>query len=152
MTRYEEVIEKVRKTWDNNCWSFPAHNGGGYAVLKHKGKTIKACILAYEYRYGKVPSHKELDHLCTNKGCWNPRHMEPVTRSENVLRGVNPGGNALKTHCPQGHPYGDENTAYRGNKRYCLPCRREQGRKGYHNNDGREKQNAYRQRLKEGQI
>lgn len=122
MTRYEQLIKQVKEVRSDTCWAWPSHNGQGYSTLKHKGKVVKACIVAYELRYSPVPSGKELDHTCMNKGCWNPDHMEPVTRSENVLRGANPGGQATKTHCPKGHPY----SHYQADgRRACIVCRRE---------------------------
>ncbi len=125
-TRHKQLVRQIRRRWDDLCWSWPAHNGQGYAVLRHKGKVVKACIVAYELRYGPVPVGKELDHTCMNKGCWNPWHMEPVTRSENVLRGDNPGGNAIKIHCPKGHPYSHYQS---DGRRACIICRRENQRR-----------------------
>jgi len=126
VTRYEEVVEQVATRHDDKCWTFPATGGGGYAVLRHRGEVVKACVVAYELRYGPVPEGLELDHTCMHKWCWNPDHVEPVTRSENVLRGVNPGGQALKTHCPEGHPY----SHYQADgRRACRTCRRENQRR-----------------------
>jgi hypothetical protein len=68
--------------------------------------------------------------LCRNRWCVNPDHLDPVTRRENLHRGLTiPAAHSAKTHCPQGHPYDAANTyRYRG-MRMCLTCRREHTRK-----------------------
>jgi hypothetical protein len=67
-----------------------------------------------------------VDHLCLNKGCVNPAHMEIVTRGENCRRATTTvvGINIRKTECPRGHPL-DEGSAYRDKlgKRHCRICR-----------------------------
>lgn len=83
--------------------------------------------LAYEFSKGLIPEGKTLDHLCRVRHCVNPDHLEPVSRGENVLRGVSPSAiNARKTHCSKGHDYNEENTKYlrRGNRR-CRICHRQ---------------------------
>lgn len=74
-----------------------------------------------------IPDGAELDHLCRNRSCVAPAHLEPVSHHENVLRGTSPSAlNAVKTHCPQGHPYTPENTYVRPNgHRKCRICKRE---------------------------
>jgi hypothetical protein len=79
---------------------------------------------------GPIPDGLVLDHLCRNKLCVNPKHLEPVTNQENILRGLTPlvGGyyNMAKTHCPKGHEYSPENTYYRPSRwrqtRVCRIC------------------------------
>ena len=84
----------------------------------------------YEEAYGPIPAGLELDHLCRNRWCVNPHHLEPVTRSENNHRGL-VGRRPRKAFCPQGHPYdgGDTslepsemNTPFK--RRWCRTCNR----------------------------
>jgi hypothetical protein len=75
---------------------------------------------------GAVPEGLELDHLCRVRGCVNPKHLEPVTHRENLMRGESWSAvNARKTHCPEGHPYDETNTYIDGKgRRRCRECAR----------------------------
>ncbi|MFJ2662519.1 HNH endonuclease signature motif containing protein [Arthrobacter koreensis] len=79
--------------------------------------------VAYELFSGPIPNGLVLDHLCRNRGCFNPNHLEPVTRAVNNLRGVGfMAAHARKTHCPKGHPYDEKNTQIKNGARRCRAC------------------------------
>lgn len=81
----------------------------------------------YVQKYGPVPKDLQLDHICCNKACCNPEHLEPVTCLENIKRA--PKHNINKTHCPRGHEYTTENTYIfktktgSGKGRSCKECK-----------------------------
>lgn len=83
-----------------------------------------------------------LDHLCRNTLCVNPDHLEPVTQRENLMRGATVSARAAKaTHCPQGHPYDEENTITKKNgDRGCKACTYPKNSQWHKNN--REKANV----------
>jgi hypothetical protein len=82
--------------------------------------------VAYEAHYGAIPAGMWIDHLCRNRGCVNPLHLEAVTPAENTRRGALV---ALKTTCAQGHPWVPENIATKANgMRRCKECHREWSR------------------------
>lgn len=82
-------------------------------------------LMAAEW-FGVVTSRGvQVDHLCRNRKCWEPAHLEIVSRKVNLLRGTNPAAdNARKTHCSKGHPFDDENTYHSRGRRYCKECAR----------------------------
>ena len=113
--------DKVEKT--DSCWNWiGAKDKDGYGHFKLKDKNMATHRFVYELIKGKISHELEIDHLCRNRKCVNPNHMEPVTHKINIQRGDSGLHNALKTHCPQGHEYNKENTMFYRNLRKCRVC------------------------------
>jgi HNH endonuclease len=116
------------------CWIWTASlEGGGYGAIGDGKKKKRAHRYSYEQLVGDIPDGLELDHLCRVRNCVRPDHLEPVTRRENVMRGISPiAENPSKTQCPEGHPYGGKNLIElsTGGRR-CRTCRNEKERAGY---------------------
>lgn len=88
---------------------------------------------SFEHFNGPIPEGYQIDHLCRNRRCVNPDHLEAVTPRENVLRSLNPPSlNAKKTHCIHGHEFSPENTEIRNGGRGCITCRRARDLAYYH--------------------
>ena len=119
---------------DAACWNWKGSLIKGYGHITTSTKprrTVYAHRIAYQLLSGQpAPADGlELDHLCRNRACCNPKHMDVVTLKVNILRGMSPTAkNALKTHCPQGHPLSGDNLHLKPRKgkkvRVCLICRR----------------------------
>lgn len=121
-SRTELFLAKVNTTGD--CWEWTGSTTDrGYGQFNNGTTMVKAHRWMYELAIGPIPAGLDLDHLCRNTSCVRPSHLEPVTHRENVLRGTGPTAtNAAKTHCPNGHPLGDE--ADNSGRRYCRICHR----------------------------
>ena len=88
-----------------------------------KARNVPTIYWKSEYlAWLKVPKGKELDHLCRNSRCCNPKHLEPIFHIENVRRGNGGLHWAKKTHCPRGHEYNQINTAIFNGHRQCKTC------------------------------
>jgi hypothetical protein len=112
---------------DSGCWEWTGSKDHGYGSIHFRGKMIRAHRAAWRLWFGLIPNGLELDHLCRNRACVNPAHLEPVSHRENTLRGTAPvSENAAKTHCSNGHEFTPENTGRnKDGSRYCKSCLRE---------------------------
>jgi hypothetical protein len=123
----ERIWQYIKK--EEFCWRWVyALDVQGYGALKVSNKSKKAHRVVYELLRGPIPENMTLDHLCKNRWCVNPDHMDIVTSGENALRGNGPfAKNKRKTHCKYGHEFVPENIRptvdKRGNvNRSCLRC------------------------------
>lgn len=116
-----------------DCWEWTAtRSEGGYGRYNHEGRLQAAHRVVWELLVGPIPKGHTLDHLCRNRGCVNPDHLEPVTMRENTLRGYGISAeNARKTHCKNGHLFDADNTYYEGTWRRCKACIRNRARRYY---------------------
>lgn len=116
-----------RPAGTEGCWRWTGMlDGSGYGrfIIK-KPKVVPAHRYAYELLVGQIPAGLQLDHLCRNRACVNPAHLEPVTNQENTLRGLR---GRMVTSCAHGHEYTETNTIHRPNgRRGCRECSRLRG-------------------------
>ena len=101
--RFETKIERT-----DTCWLWMgATNSKGYGCWAVDGVSQLAHRVAYELMVRQIPEGLTIDHLCRNKLCVNPAHLEAVTLRENIARAYE---QDKPSHCPQGHEYSPENT------------------------------------------
>lgn len=107
-----------------------AKNPKGYGNMRPDKLTVAKSVhrLAYTEFKGEIPDGLEVDHLCSNRACINPDHLELVTHKENINRGRH-NQNHGKTHCIHGHEFSDNNTSISKNgMRSCRTCGRDRMR------------------------
>lgn len=139
MDALHRILSKVTRT-PEGCWEWggavsDGHNGNGYGYFKVKGRTTLVHRFMVERFLDAEIDGLVIDHLCRNRLCVNPDHMDPVTDVENTLRGNSPPAlNARRLHCKAGHPLMGDNlrvSVYRDSRRgerrtrVCRTCKKE---------------------------
>lgn len=129
--QFERWLNKVDRL-PNGCWQWRGgKDRNGYAHQVHivlephmPSKRIYAHRFAYWLYIGEIPKALTLDHLCRNRSCVNPRHLEPIPHRENVLRGTSWAAiNSRKTRCPKGHQLAHPNLYITNTgSRRCRTC------------------------------
>jgi hypothetical protein len=124
----------------NDCWIWTGpltKDGYGRSNVKENGKWRRVYTHRAAYIATHGPTVLPLDHLCWNRACYNPRHMEPVTTRVNTQRADTGKRMRDKTHCPQRHPYAGANLyTDRQGHRHCVICKNEAHLRWYRKNDG----------------
>lgn len=122
-----EAFASKTKVGADGCVLWTASTvSSGYGQFWHERKKWLVHRLAYTWAKGEIPPNLTVDHLCKQRLCVNPAHMEIVTRGENAARGG--GGAAIaaikraQTHCKHGHEFTPDNTKTWNGKRQCRAC------------------------------
>lgn len=115
--------QKVTKT--DSCWAWTgAMLSNGYGSAWFDKRTQLAHRIAYSLCVAPIAPGAQIDHLCRNRACVNPAHLEPVTQRENIRRGEASSAHALRTDCCiRGHEFTPENTYRSKGGRHCRTCR-----------------------------
>lgn len=121
LTTLDRFMDKFVMLPDG-CWEWKAALMFGYGIFCVKNGGTRAHRYSYELFKSEIPKGLQIDHLCRNKACINPEHLEAVTGRENTQRHHN-----LRTHCKNGHEVNQKNTYFapykHGFQRICRPCR-----------------------------
>ena len=93
LTSFDQMVSRAVLTSDG-CMEWTGHLARGYGYVRHNGKRTVAHRVAYELERGAIPDGMVIDHLCRNRACINPWHLEATSQAVNVRRGLK-GGSVL---------------------------------------------------------
>lgn len=136
------IFGRVNLDGYDDCWEWQGPlSRGGYGITHLKSmSTVQVHRLSYSVMVGPIPTGLVIDHLCKNRKCVNPNHLEPVTDRENVYR-ANPSAvqmNVDENRCANGHIYTDVKPEVDRSRR-CMTCRREAYKRYNSKREGRSK-------------
>jgi hypothetical protein len=122
----QELVRKyeprVLRLVPDGCWTIPGLGLAENGYLRLGRDKVRAHRAFYECARGLIPAGLTLDHLCRNRACINPDHLEAVTHKVNVLRGLGvTAQRARQTECARGHAF--DKVDPRGGRK-CSECNR----------------------------
>lgn len=140
----ERFHDKYIPEPNTGCWLWTGAIVAGYGRIGVRSYQVDtAHVVSYELAYGPIPRGQglEVDHICRERSCVNPRHLRLGTREDNRLASGSlcPSKiNQEKTHCKAGHEFTPENTHWFGNDRHrmCKKCNARRAGESYYRRKG----------------